>query len=548
MIKNWRVVLFLLGCAGVFLVFLFEQGVFVRRTEKLGVAERSEGVLTALVKKLPPMLCMRQEGARMTGPYDSIVELETAPEGSYVAKGNRFYIKPYAGRAASFTLDWPYQLPVWSGMAFSILAGVGLLLMFAGRARPAAPVQAGRKLPQLDGLRGWACLIVVFFHYCIALIYRERFGAEPIRALVQPFPLGLLSAGDFCVHVFFVLSGIVLSLPYLRMERGAPSEKLRSAMVRRPFRLLGMMLPVLIAAYLLGYGMPPADFMKFSGYAAPTPDVGTFLSDLFTAPFSRGQAYVPPFWTLWYELYGSLGLFAGLWLMQGMGFPRRLILYGVGVLLLHGSAFLDFLAGAAIAEAMVAGIFPVRSVRSIWAVSLVTVAGLFLACYNNELGTTHAAPNVLFTILKWFAPLTSWAALLVVVGVVNLASFQRLLSARPVQFLGHISYAHYAIHWLVIYSIAAPLAVWLRKSQGMEIAGAWSIGWIACAPVCLGLGWAATQWIDEPAIRLSKWIAGRLLGSGVKDSATVSISPKRVELGETAGAKEDQQAMEGAST
>src|SRR5262249_55480487 len=83
--------------------------------------------------------------------------------------------------------------------------GAGVTL--AGRA--ASPPQ---RLDFLDGLRGWAALVVVFSHLWgqFARHLVPVYGTVPLRAL---------SCGHLAVVVFFVLSGTALSLQFVRTSQ-----------------------------------------------------------------------------------------------------------------------------------------------------------------------------------------------------------------------------------------------------------------------------------------------------------------------------------------
>jgi peptidoglycan/LPS O-acetylase OafA/YrhL len=65
------------------------------------------------------------------------------------------------------------------------------------------------RLKYLDGVRGWAALSVLIFHSSW-----ELFGRVLPRLRTISFPL--LNNGPLAVYIFFVLSGFVLSVGYLR--------------------------------------------------------------------------------------------------------------------------------------------------------------------------------------------------------------------------------------------------------------------------------------------------------------------------------------------
>lgn len=110
------------------------------------------------------------------------------------------------------------------------------------------------KTAWLDGLRGWAALLVCFFHltmwthdginYCYGadLLSGERNITPAAWLIIRT----LWTGGHFCVALFFTISGYVLSKRLLSLlHEGRQNEfvaALHSSIVRRPFRLF---LPVL---------------------------------------------------------------------------------------------------------------------------------------------------------------------------------------------------------------------------------------------------------------------------------------------------------------
>lgn len=111
---------------------------------------------------------------------------------------------------------------------------------------PAATANDNR-LPGLEGLRGIACLMVFFYHL--------RWAAQPSNEnpLVLPFGLEfLLRKFDIGVAIFFVLSGLLLSLPFWRaILENKPAPDFGRYFWRRACRIVPAYVAVLIAVYLL---------------------------------------------------------------------------------------------------------------------------------------------------------------------------------------------------------------------------------------------------------------------------------------------------------
>lgn len=517
--RHWAILLFLLGSGAVFLVFLFDRGFIAKGQQELQVSAKSDDVLTAFLHHPPKVLRVRQDGLLLRGPFPAVSDLKAAGEGAYSGKGNRVYIRSMSGLPAEFTFEELHEVPDWCQGVFSILAAVGMMGMLAQGAGMAASPPAGQKMRPLDGLRGCACIVVVCFHFCIAFLLREPLHAEDMKALLKPFPYGILVPGSFCVQVFFVLSGFVLSLPFFRIEKEAFQAKLRSAFIRRPFRLLGVMLPVLVLAHLLGYG--------------PQADPFTVTLDLITSPFAHAVNYVTPLWTLKTELYGSLGLFVCLWLLLGARRVWHVCFYAGALVLLRGTDYLGFVMGAAFAEATAMGTLPLRGRVSVWLTSAGVVVSLWLAAFSQELLLKRGLDNAVLDALNGWFPLSVVEASCLVFGTLHLVRLQQFLTLKPIQFLGHISYSLYAIHWLVLYSIAVPFALWLEKQRGWEAGVAWSLAGLVCLVSVIVLAWLVTLGIDTPAIRWSRRIADCVLERERARESTHNMEA----LGETAASR-----------
>jgi peptidoglycan/LPS O-acetylase OafA/YrhL len=117
----------------------------------------------------------------------------------------------------------------------------------------AVPAKADTRLAGLDGLRGLACLLVFFYH----LRWHARVDAGTRLELkigafdVEP----LLTRCDIGVGIFFVLSGLLLSLPFWRaMLAQSPAPRVGPYLWRRACRIVPAYYAVLLVVYLLREG------------------------------------------------------------------------------------------------------------------------------------------------------------------------------------------------------------------------------------------------------------------------------------------------------
>lgn len=91
-------------------------------------------------------------------------------------------------------------------------------------------------IPQIDGLRFYAVVAVLVFHCCGYLSTPARNPAA--TAAAATWFAGLAKAGHSGVELFFVISGLVLGLPFARAAAGVgPPVSLRRYFLRRVTRL-----------------------------------------------------------------------------------------------------------------------------------------------------------------------------------------------------------------------------------------------------------------------------------------------------------------------
>lgn len=387
--------------------------------------------------------------------------------------------------------------------------------------------QPQQRLLFLDGLRGIAALFVVSFHTASAFEPAATVGGtapvhSPIDHVLRWTPiLGLPFKGNFAVCVFFVLSGIALSLaPLRRLAAGRPVRaSVVSAVVRRAPRL---MIPALgaaaIAAVLWAAGAydnvaagPLSSSPWFAGFWKGDPVWWGPLREATEGIISSSvpHVYVPVLWTMRWEFVGSLLVF-GVFIVCP---PRavRFVAYAAAAVFFWQSYLFCFVAGVVIAELspmlngrQAAAAARRTSRRRWWIFAPLGVYGLVLGSCPSP------APNAFYRSLvpgDWRDDIIQShmvGAVLLLAAVVALEPAQNLLSTAPCRFLGRVSFSLYLLHFLVLGSVGAATFTGLYGHVPYVVASGSAL--VLTVAVALLAAYLFTVAVDEPAVR---WL-GRL--------------------------------------
>jgi peptidoglycan/LPS O-acetylase OafA/YrhL len=282
----------------------------------------------------------------------------------------------------------------------------------------------------IDGLRGLAATLVVLFHLHGAV---SRSASDWLWRPVD----WMARQGYLGVDIFFVISGFVIALS---VSKGAPTlSYLGRFILRRSIRLdPPYWSSILLEALLLALSL------RFvAGVAVTLPTTPQLVAHLFYAQELLGYgSVVNIYWTLCYEIQFYLG-FVGIMVLAGR-LPERLRRPGgaaLAVLLFVVSLWTRYVAPGVLPHGLALdrwfqfflGVLTWRVVsrRS----PPVVLAGAWLALAVTVLAT--GAP--LLQLLPIF--LSGWVLL-----AVRDARWGWVLTRRPVQFLGAISYSMYLYH------------------------------------------------------------------------------------------------------
>ncbi|HEY9857836.1 MAG TPA: acyltransferase [Stenomitos sp.] len=355
-----------------------------------------------------------------------------------------------------------------------------------------------QRVEALDSVRGLAALVVVLGHL---LYVSDRFN--PVRALVF--------RGHASVILFFILSGFVLSLPYLNGRAKPYSE----FVVRRICRIYLPYLCAIVLALGCYRAFARSSVPGLSNWFAavwstpPTPDlVWAHLSFLGSYPH---DAFNPVIWSLIHELRLSL-VFPLLvtWVLKRdwkVAFGIALGVSGLSLLLpsvlngpWSGNDFWDslhyglmFVIGILLARHRLelVGMFQRLGKARAWG-----VVGLGLLLYQYSDLLCKLTDTKLRMLSDW--PVALGASILLIWTLAS-PGLQGLLMRAPLQYLGRISYSLYLLHAVVLFSLVHALY------QGQHLPA------ILLASLVLSFGVATLSYhlVEKPSIRLGGYLAGQ---------------------------------------
>ncbi|KQV06126.1 acyltransferase family protein [Leifsonia sp. Root112D2] len=323
--------------------------------------------------------------------------------------------------------------------------------------------QPANRLRSLDGLRGVAALIVLVHHTFLlvpAFSATYRGGMPPAVGSgvwwISYTPLKLLTAGGEAVIVFFVLSGLVLTLPVLRRRNF-------NWIGYYPQRVLRLALPVLgsvLLAAVLILLIPQRPFQPavtwLTSYSTPQPHLSQFVAAANMFAHGAEAFHVNnPLWSLSWELAFSLAL--PVFILLAIVAKRWWILALVAATLLtafgrwQGSEPWDFLPSFFVGSVMavkfadlrrfVAVVNARRLRHVVWLTFTIIAALLLIASWlTGPLSREYALVTQLLNAL---CPV---AAGMIVLAAIGWRVFERVLTIRPLQFAGKISFSLYLTH------------------------------------------------------------------------------------------------------
>jgi peptidoglycan/LPS O-acetylase OafA/YrhL len=355
---------------------------------------------------------------------------------------------------------------------------------------------------QLDSLRGLAACSVVVCHATNVLpgVYDD-----PHRLWwLTETPLALLRAGHAAVVFFFVLSGYVLALPFLKGTVSYPAFLLRR--VCRIWIPYAAAMIVAVGCAIGFHSTPVSGLSHWANQPITFPGLQLMLDHLLLVGTFANGTYNPVVWSLVYEMRISL-IFPVLVLLLRLGSWRRVLGAAVALsvaglvverlpfwtgsddlpMTLHYAGL--FVLGMLLARDMpklqaLYARFSSRTKTLLWMLALV--------CYG------HAAwlfPHSRLQHIPLYQDgLTAAGVSLFIIFALSPSRFSAWLETRPLVFLGKISYSVYLYHAVILLSL-------VHLFYGKVPLG---LIWLATAALTLVVATLSYHLIEVPSIRLGK--------------------------------------------
>jgi peptidoglycan/LPS O-acetylase OafA/YrhL len=331
----------------------------------------------------------------------------------------------------------------------------------------------------IDGLKGIACILVFWHHFCLAFLPGIHFGTVVSSHIAGGYDVGLAQSplafalnGNFMVAVFCVLSGFVLSVKTLRSEE----KQIAQMIVKRYPRLMLPVVPVGIAVYFMlrfqlflnQQVVPVSGSPWFAGYYIEPVSVDRLLYALIAGIWFQGDdSLSTAFWMLRTLFLGS---FAAILLSIAAKHMKKhaglFLCCCMGVMMFANDMLWAFALSALLAYGYVPKTQEVaehgkpgrtadilKTCRGL----LCVIAGCVLGGYPSGVIPTNAYRflNIFPAWYHGFMLLHIAGAGLLVYGLLCLKWLPALLGNRLFLFLGKISYAVYLVHIPLLFSLSA---------------------------------------------------------------------------------------------
>lgn len=395
------------------------------------------------------------------------------------------------------------------------------------------------RIHSLDSLRGIAAFIVIIFHIFLSftLFYNADRGFEYKYIFVKIFnetPLHTIWGGNEAVLLFFVLSGFVLAIPFQRGKIGS----YKSFITKRFFRIYIPYIAVMSISVILMmtfYGYKDATGLSLAYENRWNHDVslGAILAYIFMINYDTANVN-GVVWTLYHEMRISF-IFPVIMLILLKFKPMKAIaILSTGAIFFTGVFFAPFVlfgrneittiirdfgftAYYTLFFILGALLSVYRELIIRWASSLTSKLRFLMFFSSIMLINGKWIVNIIpiKNSLFFYSPLAGIGIAILFIVVLSSPLAERILTVKPLLFLGKISYSLYLTHVLII----------MLMTIAFDQINLIMLGFVLSPLISIPVAYVTYIAFELPAIKL-----GRYFGEKVERQGKICLKKHKISL------------------
>lgn len=383
------------------------------------------------------------------------------------------------------------------------------------------PTPSTTRVKSFESVRGLAALQVLFLHIFTGffpglVVSTSQTGT--LAGKIHDSPLFFLYDGQSAVAIFFVLSGVVLTLSFQR-NLSAPHRIIAGRILRLgiPAICAGLLAfsvktivgsPNIAAGELLNSAWLSNNWRSPDGMWFLFRDVVLNASFLSYQPVSLfdslsighfrdplSQAYIAPLWTLSWEIYGSI-LVLLLCRARVVSKTLWIALLCVAIAIGLRNYFICFIAGHLIA---------LQSEKARQAIpgTLFVILGLIYCLSREVFGEDYAGAICQLPSIGTCATFIGkiYGACFLLWGIACSRRLMSIFDHDRLAVLGRLSFPIYLVHWPIVFGIGSFLFLALLPHAGFELSRSLTAAIVLALTFAIAVPFTA---VDRIAIRIAQ--------------------------------------------
>jgi peptidoglycan/LPS O-acetylase OafA/YrhL len=384
-----------------------------------------------------------------------------------------------------------------------------------------------KRLSYLEGLRGFAAIMVFLCHFGYAFYY-SLFSANAAQAnmpgnldaVIAVSPFNMLYNGKLAVRIFFLLCGYVICIRYFQTK---DKKYLVNAAIKRYFRLLVPILFIEIIIYLLmksgAYHNGAAAVIAksedwFLLFNHSEPSFWEMIKEVFFDTFfGQAKTYLNVLWIIKYEFLGSLFVYAILYITGNWKY--RDVLYVILILLCFRNNYVCIFIGMFLCDIMQNGVWWIDKLcKNKFILLLSFLIGMLFATYPAAgvyLQLEHKLDHTIYRFLG-----EPMVIIFYVIGstllfwvLLNSSLLQKFFDSKCLLFLGKYSFGIYLVHFPIIAAFSAWFLI--KMNAGMDYNLLMVLNLILTALLVLISAVAFTKYIEPLGAKLASLVSNLIM-------------------------------------